>query len=205
MTSADLLRLAGLVVLGSVDAADGVTPRDAWDLVVRGDDPAVVVADGLAAVDEAWLRLTGDRGFFAADGSFLISPTGTSAAPWWHVRPGPEFRLAEVLVGNPGEPEFVTMSTDGRSVCGVTTEEHGVWILWREPYGDIVVRQVSAHSTVDGCGRGGLPAAGAPRRQVRALLAQRAVVAVAGVEPGVVRQDVEDAVFHIIEQRREIT
>jgi hypothetical protein len=48
------------------------------------------------------------------------------------------------------------------------------------------------------------PAAGTPFVDVRLLFTQGRVVAVAGIEPGVVGQDVERAEFHVVDQRREI-
>jgi hypothetical protein len=51
---------------------------------------------------------------------------------------------------------------------------------------------------------GWLPAAGAPFVDVRFLLAQSRVVAVAGVEPGVVGEGVEQAGGHVVDQGREV-
>jgi hypothetical protein len=130
------LRAAGLIPIGTVDEVGGVTPAAAWDLVVRGNDPVVVVDEDedLDVVNTAWLRLTRERGFFADDGSFLISTTGAteSVLPWARVRLGDQPRLAQVLVAYPGEPEFVAMSAGATAVSGVTTEEHGFWIMWRD-------------------------------------------------------------------------
>ena len=51
---------------------------------------------------------------------------------------------------------------------------------------------------------GASPAAGAPLREVRALGAERRVVAVAGVEPGLVGQPVEELGGHVVDQGREV-
>ncbi|GAB3940503.1 hypothetical protein GCM10027614_24300 [Micromonospora vulcania] len=48
-----------------------------------------------------------------------------------------------------------------------------------------------------------LPAAGAPLGEGWALRAQGAVLAVAGVEPGLVRQLVEQLVLDVVDQRGE--
>jgi len=50
----------------------------------------------------------------------------------------------------------------------------------------------------------GLPASGAPFLEVRLLLAKGRVVTVTRVEPGVVRELVEDAGLHVVEQGREV-
>ncbi len=128
------LQAAGLTLLGTVDEVNGITPKMAWDRVVRGDDPAVVVGEDaeLSEVDTAWLRLTQERGFFGDDGSFHVSTTGATGLPWARVRLTDSPSLASALVVYPGEPEFVALSADGAAACGVTTEEHGFWIMWRE-------------------------------------------------------------------------
>src|SRR3954467_7147672 len=48
------------------------------------------------------------------------------------------------------------------------------------------------------------PAAGTPLVDVRLLFAEGRVVAVARVEPCVVRQDVEQSRRHVVDQRREV-
>ncbi len=48
------------------------------------------------------------------------------------------------------------------------------------------------------------PAAGTPLREGWALGAERAVVAVARVEPRVVRQPVEELVLHVVDERGEV-
>src|SRR4051812_10692955 len=50
----------------------------------------------------------------------------------------------------------------------------------------------------------GLPAPFAPLRQVRALLAERRVVPVPGVEPRLVGEPVEDLAFEVVHQGREV-
>ena len=117
MTPDPRLAAAGLRVLGTAATAGGLTPAAAWQLVIAlSARPAVEVADPASA---------------DADGGFLISPAGPGAfaAPWTAVRLTCEVRLAEHLTGNPGEPEFVTAAADGHAVLGVTTEEHGIWLV----------------------------------------------------------------------------
>ncbi len=130
-----LLDAAGLAVLGAVPDAGGISPLDAWKAVVHGDvRPDVVVSDDedgyLDQVDRQWTRLVEREDIVAADGTFLIhvAGPGSSALSWALVRPASELRLAQTLVQYPGEPEFLTMATDGHALCGVTTEEHGVWL-----------------------------------------------------------------------------
>jgi hypothetical protein len=132
-----VLRDAGLEVVGTTPDAGGLEPAAAWRQVIGVSvSPSVVVDDEqedyLDEVDRRWRGLAEEHGVLAADGSFLVSVAGVGAfgLPWSVVRLTPVSRLS-ALVSNPGEPEFVTASPDGRVVCGVTTEEDGVWLVVR--------------------------------------------------------------------------
>jgi hypothetical protein len=131
-----LLREAGLSVPDGAWTGDVPSPWAAWRLIIRGDAvPAARIAYGndhahLDEVESEWERIAESTALFGGDGEFLISVSGGSLdAPWALVRREPRMRLAHVLALYPGDPEFVAMSVDGRSVCGVTTEEYDVWIV----------------------------------------------------------------------------
>jgi hypothetical protein len=87
--------------------------------------------DYLDRADADWRRLADEHGLLADDGTFLISPPGPSVLrlPWVRVRLTAATRLAEHLHASPGRPEFVTAALDGHVVLGVTSEEHGVWLV----------------------------------------------------------------------------
>lgn len=133
-----LLREAGLSVLDRAWTGKVPAPRVAWHLIIRGNvAPSVRIAASNAHLDEVeseWERIAESTALFGVDGEFLISVSGVGSldAPWALVRREPRMRLAHLLAPYPGEPEFVAMSVDGRSVCGVTTEEHDVWIVQAE-------------------------------------------------------------------------
>ncbi|WP_433320296.1 hypothetical protein [Micromonospora chersina] len=130
----ELLVAAGLSVIGT--DLGWLDPKRAWQTVVRaGAQPDVVVDDSqdgyLDEVNEAWLRLAQSVGVISADRTFLVSVAGPGAfaLPWALVRLQDDPRMAQHLVVYPGEPEFVTIGTETRGLCGVTTEEDGIWLL----------------------------------------------------------------------------
>ncbi len=130
----EMLRRAGLEVLGTTDGV--VSTRDAWKRVVSANvRPTSTVDDELddhlSRVDAEWRRLATEHGVVDDDGSFLISLPGPGAmsSPWLIVRLTEATSLAEHLAPHPGEPEFVTAARNGTTVIGVTTEEHGTWLI----------------------------------------------------------------------------
>lgn len=131
-----VLRSAGLEVLGTSASAGGLLPEQAWKRIISlGAAPTVEIDDQdddyLDRADAEWRRLADEHGLLAADGTFLISPSGLGAMslPWVVVRLTTTARLAEHLCVNPGEPEFVTAARDGHLILGVTSEERGVWLV----------------------------------------------------------------------------
>ncbi|WP_158684434.1 hypothetical protein [Amycolatopsis orientalis] len=133
-----LLRDAGFVVVAANYSFNGPSPEAAWRPVISGDAvPTVRVshesasADHEREVDRSWESVAEEFGVFGEGGDFLISVAGEGmgSLPWAHVRRGRNLSPARHLVDYPGEPEFVTMSMDGRAVCGVTTEEYDIWII----------------------------------------------------------------------------
>lgn len=130
-----LLQDAGLVVLGSVQAAGGMEPAEAWRRIIGVSvRPTLVVDDEqddyLEAVDCHWRALAENNGIIGDDKSFLISASGVGSfeLPWVVVRTTRDYSLGRNLASNPGEPEFITMARDGHVICGVTTEEDGIWL-----------------------------------------------------------------------------
>jgi hypothetical protein len=131
-----LLGKAGLDVLG--EAEDVLPPRAAWrpviafqarpTIAVRGDRPDLV-----AEINAQWRRLATDHRIIGEDGVFLIDVAGdwTCCTPrrWMRVRLTAEWDLAGVLGDRPGQPEFLTLSTDGDTLLGATTEEYEVWLI----------------------------------------------------------------------------
>ncbi|WP_329134607.1 PE-PGRS family protein [Streptomyces sp. NBC_01476] len=131
-----LLQRAGLEVVGGRQIEEVLPPRAAWRPVISGSaKPTVAVRDDLpdliAELNAQWHRLAADSGVMGEDGVFLIDVAGrwTGSAPrrWTRVRLTGQWDLAGVLGERPGQPEFVTLSTDGSVLIGVTTEEDEIW------------------------------------------------------------------------------
>jgi hypothetical protein len=141
MTTDVELRLsaAGLNVLGTVPDVCGITPFDAWKPVIRlGVAPTVTIpddnrseADRHKDTNLEWRRLAARENLISDGGTFLISvaAVGAAAMPWYRVRIAGDLRLSQFLGVDMGEPEFVTAAEDGHAVVGVTTEEHGTWLI----------------------------------------------------------------------------
>ncbi|WP_415949029.1 PE-PGRS family protein [Streptomyces sp. KLOTTS4A1] len=127
-----LLAEAGLKDAGGWSAAEHALPTWAAlrPIASATAEPAATVrlddADPCAATDEEWFRLATAHGLFAEDGGFLVS---LGDGHWFRVRLGERWRLAEVLPSEPGSPEFMTLSCDGRTLIGVTTQEYEVWLV----------------------------------------------------------------------------
>lgn len=133
-----VLRDAGLEVLGTTPDAGGLEPAAAWRRVIGVTvRPSSIVDDEqedyLDEVDRQWRDLAAEHDV-VEDGTFLVSTSGAGSfgLPWSVVRLTPTSRLSR-LTSNPNEPEFVTTAPDGHVVCGVTTEEDGVWLIVRSP------------------------------------------------------------------------
>ncbi|BAJ29825.1 hypothetical protein KSE_40330 [Kitasatospora setae KM-6054] len=135
-----LLEAAGLTVLGTPDATGLPSPGEVWPsvsgfLVEPDATVALSAPDWAARVDEHWLRLSRESGLFAPDGTFLIhvGGRGMGCLGWALVRRDDDARLAAHLTDGPQQPEFVTMARDGRTSCGVTTEEYDIWLVRSAP------------------------------------------------------------------------
>ncbi|MFG2208506.1 PE-PGRS family protein [Streptomyces sp. NPDC048638] len=141
-TFVDLLRRAGLENVGD-GRTEGVSqPWAAWRPIISFEaQPTVAVrSDRPDLVDEVnaqWHRLAVEGGVINDDGEFLIdididiagSRPGCGPGRWTRVRLNDEWDLAGVLGERPGRPEFVTLSVDGNSLLGATTEEYEVWLI----------------------------------------------------------------------------
>lgn len=132
----ELLQRAGLEIVGDWRIEEVLPPRAAWRPVVSGGaKPTVAVRDDrpdlIAELNAQWHRLAADNGIIGEDGVFLIDVAGhwTSWASrrWTRVRLTGRWDLAGVLGERPGQPEFVSLATDGSTLVGVTTEEDEVW------------------------------------------------------------------------------
>ncbi|MFF4161530.1 PE-PGRS family protein [Streptomyces sp. NPDC001678] len=155
---AQLLARAGLEAAEEAKPVDAVPrPSAAWRTVIAADArPTVAVRRDspslIAELNAQWHRLATERGVIGADGAFLVDVAGSRRGPaargWARVRLAARWDLAGVLGERPGQPEFVTLSADGDTLLGVTTEEYEVWLV-----------------AVDGLGRRRLAAAEAAARE----------------------------------------
>ena len=86
-------------------------------------------AGALSEVDRLWFLHASQNNLLDPDGSFLISAAGpgSRALGWTHVQWQEGVQLASNLQDEQS-PEFLALSTDGRCVCAVTTEEYDYWI-----------------------------------------------------------------------------
>lgn len=137
-TFMELLRHARLHIVGDGKNEDVLPPRAAWRPVVAGEaTPTVKVRadrpDLVAELNAQWHRLASASGILGEDGVFLIdvagNGTGCVARSWTRVRLMDQWDLAGVLGERPGQPEFVTLSIDGDTLLGVTTEEDEVRLI----------------------------------------------------------------------------
>ncbi|MFG3043845.1 PE-PGRS family protein [Streptomyces sp. NPDC048241] len=137
----ELLRRAGLEVVGAGQVPDARPPMAAWRPVIAAStEPTLAVrddhADLVTELNRQWHRLAVEQGVFGGDGEFLISVANQGRVCWTRVRLGEQWDLAGHLGSREGQPEFVTMSPDGESVLGVTCEEYEVWFVAVAPFTD---------------------------------------------------------------------
>jgi hypothetical protein len=134
----ELLRRAGLEVVGERRIAYVPSPRFAWRAAVPGDAERVLCVAGdrpdqIGEFNARWHRLASEGGILGEDGVFLIDVAGhcTGSAPWaWTpVRLTDRWDLAGVLGERPGEPKFVALSTDGDSLLATTPEDDGIRLV----------------------------------------------------------------------------
>jgi hypothetical protein len=131
------LRASGLEVLEAPYTAEGVPSEWAArrPVVSLGARPDYVVRDDaenmLLQLERNLLLLMESHGVLGPDRSFLISLTKRNdevddvddVDGWVRVRlPEGPWNINE-LGPYDGEPDFITMSTEGRAVCGVSAEE----------------------------------------------------------------------------------
>ncbi|MFI5801892.1 hypothetical protein [Streptomyces sp. NPDC051561] len=137
----ELLRCAGLELVGEQRRENVLPPRVAWRPMVAGStEPTVAVSEDRAdQVDELnaqWYRLAVEHGILdeRGEGDFLIHVPGNGGEPgageWTRVRlASEEWDLAGVLGERAGRPEFVTLSLDGEVLLGATAEEYETWLI----------------------------------------------------------------------------
>ncbi|WP_329454080.1 PE-PGRS family protein [Streptomyces sp. NBC_01497] len=132
----ELLRRAGLEAVRDGRVEEVPLPEAAWrPLISSGAKPTVAVRENrpdlVAELNAQWHRLAVSKGVIGEDGAFLIDVAGARTAPgprrWTRVRLTGQWDLAGVLGERPGQPEFVTLATDGSTLIGVTTEEGEIW------------------------------------------------------------------------------
>ncbi|WP_052442562.1 HEAT repeat domain-containing protein [Streptacidiphilus neutrinimicus] len=135
----ELLQRAGLEVVGHGRVNDARPAPVAWRPVIAGNAvPTVAVRDDrpdlVSELNRQWHRLAVEHGVIDGDGEFLISIAEHNCRSHWcnhwtRVRLTEQWDLAGILGPHPGRPEFVTMSMDGDSVLGATSEEYEVWLI----------------------------------------------------------------------------
>jgi hypothetical protein len=109
----------------------------AWRVIIGGTvEPVAAIPYGdrdmpIIEVQRKWEEVSAESGIFGEQGVFLISVSGVGAskAPWAQVRRGRHLQLAHMLPSEMPEADFVAMSMDGTTVCGVTNEEWDFWIV----------------------------------------------------------------------------
>ncbi|GEM29435.1 hypothetical protein NN3_04420 [Nocardia neocaledoniensis NBRC 108232] len=127
------LRAAGLTPVSSTRLEDGPSVSRTWQLVAASTTiPDVIVpySEGAESVTEPWEIAIGHSGVLSADRALLIAPTLVNQGErleWIAVRLTDSVDLT-ALTDARGDLEFVSRSLDGKSYCGVTTEEDGYWI-----------------------------------------------------------------------------
>ncbi|MGA4959893.1 PE-PGRS family protein [Streptomyces lavendulocolor] len=145
---ARVLTAAGLEVVAGGPADDVLPPWAARRPVVAFDaEPTVAVRrdrpDVVAEVNAQWHRLAAEYGVIGPDGTFLVcAPDASGGSPGGALPPGPghpdgwtrvrlagAWDLAGVLGERPGRPEFLTASTDGDALLGVTSEEYDIRLV----------------------------------------------------------------------------
>ncbi|WP_327720120.1 PE-PGRS family protein [Streptomyces sp. NBC_00490] len=129
----ELLGRAGLEVVGERRVEQVLPTPFAWCHVAeREAEPAVAVgsdrADAVAEINAQWFRLASETGILGEDRVFLVH-AGCASRRWTRVRLAADWDLAGVLGERPGQPEFLTMSPDGDTLLGVTTEERAVRLV----------------------------------------------------------------------------
>ncbi|QLH24638.1 PE-PGRS family protein [Streptomyces sp. Rer75] len=132
-----LLRRAGLEIL-EWRIENVLSPSAAWRPVIAGDTQPTATVGGelpdlVAQINAQWHRLAAKHKVMDDDGAFLIDVAGpwTGCGPrrWTRVRLTDQWDLAGVLGDRPGQPEFVTLSTNGDVLLGATSEEYEVWLV----------------------------------------------------------------------------
>lgn len=130
----ELLGRAGLEVVGERRVEEVPPPPAVWRHVIGSEvEPTVAVADDrpdlVAELNAQWHRLASEAGILGGDGVFLIDFSGNKGRRWVRVRLTDGWDLAGVLGPRPGQPEFLTLSLDGDTMVGATTEEYAVWLV----------------------------------------------------------------------------
>ncbi|MFF3759554.1 hypothetical protein [Streptomyces sp. NPDC002185] len=136
--SAWLARISatGLTVSDAPAPDDAPSVEEAWQSVINWEvEPVAKIPlthpRALQEADRQWRAHALDEDLFSADGSFLLSISGTGSWSfgWAMVKWAPGVGLSARLVNRGEVLNFVAMSLDGKSVCAVTEEDDDYWIV----------------------------------------------------------------------------
>ncbi|UGT57634.1 hypothetical protein [Nocardia asteroides] len=131
------LRSAGLVPVSCTWAKNGPSVSLTWQLVAASalvPDVIIPISAGVESVTSPWEHAIGNANVLAPQNILLTAPPlvdRDGGLEWIAVQLTDAVDLA-ALADDRGGLEFVSRSLDGRSYCGVTTEEDGYWIVTGE-------------------------------------------------------------------------
>ncbi|MFH7599668.1 hypothetical protein WDV06_31900 [Streptomyces racemochromogenes] len=129
----ELIRNSGLEVKSVQGNDPGPTVETAWRAMAGfGVEPkaSVPLKGDLREVHGLWLDYARQGNVIADDGTFLVTAvvTGSSEIGWVLVRLTDTTDVSR-LIDDQGRIEFISRSTSGRHICGVTAEEYDYWII----------------------------------------------------------------------------
>ncbi|MFC7306297.1 hypothetical protein ACFQVC_18995 [Streptomyces monticola] len=128
------IRSGNLEVVEIYRNQTGPTIEQAWmkmaNIDVEPVDTVPLSSSDLAQITQLWLNRAQAGGIIEDDGTFLLTAvtTGSSGVGWVRVRLTPDTDMSR-LTDDRGNIEFIARSSDGKSICGVTSEEYDYWVV----------------------------------------------------------------------------
>ncbi|MBX9424238.1 hypothetical protein [Streptomyces lateritius] len=82
-------------------------------------------------VDALWHEEAHRMGLIDRNGEFLLLFwfSGSPKREWRRMRDATSTRIPSRIATATGDPEFIAVSLDGRSLCAVSVEEYEDWII----------------------------------------------------------------------------